>query len=337
MTFAQYLKRRRSIFPWIIAGGIIMTLMVCTSCRGSLDNFLSIAGLTITCWALMWFGNEYLHEYLDERINWTRYPLKRLIIGLLALTCYTVGTTYVVVSLTQFVFRLNLGAISDTIYISMGITLAISVILTSRSFLFNWRQTAIDVEKFKRESTLARFESLRSQVNPHFLFNSLNALTNLVYEDQDKAAKFIKQLSEVYRYLLDTREKEIVPLEEEKKFLDSYLFLQQIRFGDKLKLDVSLDESSVMVAPLVLQMLVENAIKHNEISQEFPLTIRIYVDGNFIVVENTLRKKTQLPGESPGVGLDNICKRYEFLTDEKVQVIESDKFVVRLPLISQSL
>lgn len=314
-----------------------MTLFVCPSCRSSLQNFLSISGLTITCWALMWFGNEYLHEYLDGKINWTKYPLKRLAVGLLALTIYTVGTTYVVISLTQMVFDLNLGAISDTIYMSMGITLVISFILTSRSFLFNWRQTAIDAEKFKRESTVARFESLRSQVNPHFLFNSLNALTNLVYEDQDKAAKFIKQLSEVYRYLLDTREKEIVPLAEEKKFLESYLFLQQIRFGDKLKFEVSLDESSAMVAPLVLQMLVENAIKHNEISQAFPLTIRIYVDGSFIVVENTLQKKKQLVGDSPGVGLDNICKRYEFLTDEKVHVIENDKFMVRLPLISKPL
>ena len=91
--------------------------------------------------------------------------------------------------------------------------------LTSRSFLFNWHKTKIDAHKFKRESTVYEFETLRNQVNPHFLFNSLNALSNLVYEDQDKAAKFIKQqASEVYRYLLDTRDTEIVPLEEEKNF-----------------------------------------------------------------------------------------------------------------------
>src|SRR5688572_21909223 len=335
MSLTTYLKKRISLLPWIIAGGSIQTLFVCKSCRTSFEYFLSISGLTITCWALAWFGNEYLHEYLDEKITWTKHPIKRLLAGLVVMVVYTVPTIYLVVSLTEMIFDLNLGAISDTIYMSMGITLVISFILTSRSFLFNWRQTAIDAEKFKRESTVARFESLRSQVNPHFLFNSLNALTNLVYEDQDKAAKFIKQLSEVYRYLLDTREKEIVPLAEEKKFLDSYLFLQQIRFGDKLKLEVSLDEQNCMVAPLVLQMLVENAIKHNIISEQSPLWINVYVDAGFVVVENNLQKKTEMMEDSPGIGLENIRRRYEFLTDKKVEVSEGKTFIVRLPMIFQ--
>jgi LytS/YehU family sensor histidine kinase len=333
MSVAIYLKKRISLFPWIIAGGSIQTLFVCKSCRSSFEYFVSISGLTITCWALAWFGNEYLHEYLDDKISWTKHPIKRLLVGLVVMVVYTVPTIYLVVSLTEIVFDLNLGAISNTIYVSVGITLVISVLLTSRSFLFNWRQTAIDAEKFKREGAVAKFESLRNQVNPHFLFNSLNALTNLVYEDQDKAAKFIKQLSEVYRYLLDTRDKEIVPLEEEKNFLNSYLFLQQIRFGDKLKLTVSLDGKTCMVAPLVLQMLVENAIKHNIISDQSPLSIKIYTDVDFIVVENNVQKKEERVEPSPGIGLENIRRRYEFLTDKKVDVIERDKFIVRLPMI----
>jgi LytS/YehU family sensor histidine kinase len=284
---------------------------------------------------LMWFGNEYLHEYLDEKIKWTKYPVKRLLVGLIMMVLYTVITTYIVISLAEKIFQLNLGDISKTIYMSMGITLVISVFLTSRSFLFNWRQTAIDAEKFKRESAVAKFESLRNQVNPHFLFNSFNALTNLVYEDQDKAAKFIKQLSEVYRYLLDTRDKEIVSLEEEKNFLRSYLFLQQIRFGDKLRLAISLEEKQCMVAPLVLQMLVENAIKHNVVSEDHPLNIRLYMEDDYIVVENNIYKKEVTVENSPGVGLDNICKRYEFLTDKKIEVIRGEKFIVRLPMIFQ--
>lgn len=333
MSFATYIKKRISLFPWIVLGGVTMTLFLCTSCRSSMKYFLSVSALTITCWALMWFGNEYLHEYLDEKIDWTRHAIRRLIVGLVVMLLYTVPTIWVVLTLTEMFSSLNIGAISKTIYMSVGITLVISVLLTSRSFLFNWRKTAIDAEKFKRESTVAKFESLRNQVNPHFLFNSLNALTNLVYEDQDKAAKFIKQLSEVYRYLLDTLDTEIVPLEEEKKFLNSYLFLQQIRFGDKLRLTVSLDEKKCMVAPLVFQMLVENAIKHNIISEQSPLSIKIYTDGDFIVVENNLQKKEDSGEASPGIGLENIRRRYEFLTDKKVEVIERDKFIVRLPMI----
>ena len=336
MTLATYLKKRISLLPWIIAGGVTQTYFVCKSCRTSFEYFLSISGLTTFCWALAWFGNEYLHEYLDEKIDWTKYPAKRLIVGLVAMILYTVVSIYLVLRFTETVFALNLGAISQTIYLSMGITLVISVLLTSRSFLFNWRQTAIDAEKFKRESTVAKFESLRNQVNPHFLFNALNALTNLVYEDQDKAVKFIKQLSEVYRYLLETRDKEIVPLEEEKQFLKSYLFLQQIRFGDKLKLDISLEGKPCMIPPLVFQMLVENAIKHNVISEDQPLCIRIYRESAYIVVENNLQKKEVLPTESPGVGLDNICRRYEFLTDKKVEIMRDRNFKVRLPMLFQA-
>lgn len=336
MTFVQYIRKRITILPWVIAGGIGMTMFVCSTCRSSFQNFMIISSLTISCWILMWFGNEYLHEYLDEKIKWTQHPLKRLIVGMVMLTLYTVGTTYVVISVVKEVFDLNLGAVSHTIYMSMGITLVISVVLTSRSFLFNWRQTAIDAEKFQKESAAAKFESLRSQVNPHFLFNSLNVLTNLVYEDQDKAAKFIKQMSDVYRYLLETKDKEIVSLEDEKKFLTSYLFLQQIRFGDKLKLTISLDEKKGMIPPLVLQMLVENAIKHNIVSEDNPLHISIYLEEGFIVVENNLQKKNTLVEDSTGIGLENICKRYEFLTDKKVEVIQREKFMVRLPILDQT-
>jgi sensor histidine kinase YesM len=333
MTFAQYLKKRFIILPWIIAGGVIMTFFVCKTCSTSFSRFASICSITIFCWMLMWFGNEYLHAYLDEKISWTKYPIKRLIVGTVVLTLYSVITIYLVLVFVKEVFGLNIGAISNTIYMSMGITVAISLVLTSRRFLFNWRQTAIDAERFKKESAAAKFESLRSQVNPHFLFNSLNVLTNLVYEDQDKAAKFIKQMSDVYRYLLETKDKEIVPLEEEKKFLTSYLFLQQIRFGDKLKLTISIDNEKGMIPPLVLQMLVENAIKHNIIAEDKPLHIAIYMQPGYIVVQNNLQKKNILVEDSTGIGLDNICKRYEFLTDRKVEVIDGEKFTVRLPLI----
>ncbi len=333
MSFVKYLQKRIGLMAWLILAGIAMTFFVCKPCQESFSYFASISGLTILCWTLMYFGNEYLHEYLDEKINWTRYPVKRLTLGLLALTVYTVAMTYIIVYSANTIFKLQIGAVSTTIYMSMGITLVISLVLTSRSFLLNWRQTAIDAEKFKQESTVAKFESLRNQVNPHFLFNSLNALTNLVYEDPDKAAKFIKQLSEVYRYLLETREKEVVRLSEEEKFLKAYLYLQSIRFGGKLTITVSLNDDDCMVAPLALQMLVENAIKHNEISEEHPLHIRLFMEPDFVVVENNLQPKRILDEKSPGIGLDNICKRYEFLTDKKVQVKETGTFAVRLPKI----
>ena len=140
MSFATYLKKRISLLPWLIVAGVGMTLFVCTSCRSSMEYFLSVSALTITCWSLMWFGNEYLHEYLDEKIDWTKHPIKRLIVGLVVMLLYTVPTIYLVMTLTEMFSNLNIGAISKTIYMSVGIVLVITVLLTSRSFLFNWRQ-----------------------------------------------------------------------------------------------------------------------------------------------------------------------------------------------------
>ena len=208
--------------------------------------------------------------------------------------------------------------------------------MTGRSFLINWRKAAVDSERLKRESVKAQYEALKNQVNPHFLFNSLNALTNLVYEDQDKAAKFIKQLSEVYRYVLDTRDKELVTLEEELRFVKSFVYLQEIRFGDNLKFELSMDANpgELQVAPLALQLLIENAIKHNIISREQPLHIRITNSNDWIIVENNVQRKTMITESHTGMGLENIRQRYKFLSDKPMEVIEAEgNFVVKLPLI----
>ncbi|MFN3841625.1 MAG: sensor histidine kinase, partial [Cyclobacteriaceae bacterium] len=160
--------------------------------------------------------------------------------------------------------------------------------------------------------------------------------TNLVYENPDLAAKFIKQLSEVYRYVLDTRDRELVSKEEELTFLKSYVFLQKIRFGDSIQISIQLEAVETYFPPLVLQMLIENAIKHNIITVDQPLTIHIYADKDFVVVENKLQKKKTQSEASFGVGLNNIRLRYTFFTDREVVVEElTDKFIVRIPVIER--
>lgn len=246
---------------------------------------------------------------------------------------YTIVAVYSILLFYRHILGFNIEA-NNIIYSSLVITFLISLFMHGRSFLLSWKQSAIDAERLKHESVTARYESLKNQVNPHFLFNSLNALTNLVYENQDLAAKFIKQLSEVYRYVLDTRDRELVSKEEELKFLESYIFLQKIRYGNNLVIDVQLDDVHTSFPPLVLQMLIENAIKHNEISSDHPLTIRLYQKGDYVLVENNLRKKKLLNEESPGIGLSNIFSRYEILSSGKVETVEVDgKFVVKLPVL----
>ena len=267
-------------------------------------------------------------------MSWTENPGKRFLFGLLSTLGYTLGSVYVLTTTFKWLTDFNVEFTRDVLYTTVPITFVISAFMHGKEFLENWRKAALDAEKLKKESAVARYESLKSQVNPHFLFNSLNALTNLVYEDQDKAAKFIKQLSEVYRYVLDTRETETVSIQEEIRFVKSYLFLQQIRFGDNLKVELNLDNASGNVAPLALQLLLENAIKHNIISQENPLYVKMIVENGFVWVENKLQRKSAMGENSSGMGLGNIRSRYAFLSNKEVLVKEDvEKFSVGLPII----
>lgn len=334
-SIIKFLKENSITIFWLLVAGFVMSWFIWRGCCTKLTAYLWIGAFTSSMWIALWMGNAYLSQYLDYFFSWHKEPLKRLVAGLIGMVVYTVGAVNGLVFLYNQVFNFDVGdRLYGTYYSTIGITLIITMFMTSRSFLLNWRESAVDAERAKKESVAAQYESLKNQVNPHFLFNSLNALTNLVYEDQDKAAKFIKQLSEVYRYVLDTRDKELVPLAEEVKFLDSYLYLQQIRFGEKLNLKVSLENAKGQVAPLALQMLIENAIKHNVIAEEQPLYIEVRMETGYIVVENNLQKKN-MPGEgSSGIGLENIQRRYEFLSNLKVVVENTENmFRVKLPVI----
>lgn len=317
-----------------IVAGSVMTYFTCTSCRSILKNYVIVDLFTILCWILLWGGNSVLAHYISTKISWLKFPIKRFVVGLITTIAYTAGSVSLLMLGFEKAFNFNFGGFAWTVYFSIIITMIISLFLHGREFLMSWRQAAIDKERLERENITAKFESLKSQVNPHFLFNSLNALTNLVYEDPDKAAKFIKQLSEVYRYVLDARNRELVTVNEELKFLNAYLYLEKIRFGDKLSVEINLQEAALQVAPMALQMLVENAIKHNEISETHPLLIRIYKEGNYLVVANAVRRRIHMPADSVGVGLENIRHRYSFLSETEVIVLETpENFAVKLPAI----
>ncbi len=319
----------------LIVAGCIATLLSCSNCWDSADLYFKVAGIICLLWLALWHGNDQLSCWLTNRISWIDFPVRRFLLGILVTITYTIAAIFIIALVYELITGFSLeDYFIRTLITSLVITLLITIFLQSRSFLMNWKEATIQSERLQREGMAARYESLKNQVNPHFLFNSLNALTNLVYQDPDKAAKFIKQLSDVYRYVLDTRNREVVSLREELKFLNSYLFLQQIRFGNNLKVDEKLTLLDSRVAPLVLQMLVENAIKHNILSEADPLIIKLYADSDFIVVENNVQKKTIISEESPGVGLENIIKRYEFLSETPVEVIETSAlFTVKLPVI----
>lgn len=331
------IKATLKLSVWLIVAGCLMPLFTCRACLHSPSLYAQVAGLTSVLWVVLWLGNHFLNHELTKRISWIEFPVRRFLFGMLTTVTYTVSTIFIVAFVFEYFTGFSLEkSLVGTLIISVTITMMVTLFIQGRAFLRHWKEETIQSERLQRESIAARYESLKNQVNPHFLFNSLNALTNLVYQDPDLAAKFIKQLSDVYRYVLDTRDREVVSLNEELGFLSSYLFLQQIRFGDKLKVDQQLTYVNSMVAPLALQMLLENAIKHNVVSEEDPLTIRFYAENDFIIVENNILKKSVRLEDSPGVGLDNIRKRYAFLSSIPVTVVETEKsFAVKLPVIQK--
>lgn len=333
-----WLKQARDILLLIVVG-VIMTLVFSNTVKSRTSVFISVSLYTASMWIFLWKGNDLLSHIIDHYISWIQAPVKRFVVGMICTVLYSVGIVYFLVFLFE---RFTIVRFGDDVDIMVGvalvITLIISLFLHGREFFLNWKQAVLKSERLEKENIKAQYDNLKSQVNPHFLFNSLNALTNLVYEDQDKAAKFIKQLSEVYRYVLDTRDKEIVPLEDELKFLDSYLFLQHIRFENNLITHVDLNGLSTYVAPLSVQMLFENAIKHNVISKEMPLEIKLYADGKSVVVENSLQPKDVSMEEPKGMGLENIINRYSFLSNDKVVIEKTEtQFRVRLPLVQSGL
>jgi two-component system, LytTR family, sensor kinase len=202
-------------------------------------------------------------------------------------------------------------------------------------FVERYRSAELRAEQFKKDSIEAQFEALRNQINPHFLFNCLNALSNLVYKDADTSARFIAQLSNVYRYLLYSQEQKIVSLQAELEFIDSYLFLLKIRFGNNISIvkQIATDVVKFHIAPATLQMLIENAIKHNIVSAKAPLRINITSLNGSITVSNNLQEK-QIKEPSAFVGLKNIQKRYEFLSHKPVEITKTDnEFIVKVPLV----
>ncbi len=194
----------------------------------------------------------------------------------------------------------------------------------------------MEKEKLERENIQSQLEGLKNQVNPHFLFNSLNTLTYIIPEDQNLAVRFVQQLSKVYRYILEIRDRKLICLSEELAFLDAYVFLLKDRFGENFKIDINIPESylNLKVVPLSLQILMENAIKHNIISALKPLRVEVFIENNLkLIVKNNLQKKNHVMN-STKVGLQNIKNRYSFFSDQKVEVFATtDSFVVSIPLI----
>ena len=195
------------------------------------------------------------------------------------------------------------------------------------------------LEDLKKDMVASQYSSLKNQISPHFLFNSLNTLTSLMYEDRDLASDFVTRLASSYRYILDNREHDLVSLKKELEFLDSFIFMMNVRHKEAINidLDIKANPSKFFIPTLSLQMLVENAIKHNVYSKEKPLNIKISsIQNDALAVRNNFQPR-ESKEESTQVGIKNIRKRYAFYTNKQVLVRdEADFFEVIIPLLDKN-
>lgn len=294
---------------------------------------------------LIWNGgariSKLIEKKFDESSNITRITIlciSYIIYG--AVTAFLFGFVYGITDILIFNRYEAWESFTSLSYdLIFGTFLFYFLILSFNGIIFyyrQWKENLLHTERLMRENTEAKYEALRNQIDPHFFFNSLSVLTNLVYKDPDIAADYITQLAKTYRYILDKKFENMVPLETELNFLESYLFLINIRHQDSININIELDEETCnhcLIPPAALQMLFENAIKHTRFSSAEPLSISLKRENNWLIVTNNLRKK-QHTEPSSGIGLENIRKRYELIDDNYIIIKEdSDTFTIKIPVI----
>lgn len=302
---------------------------------------------TIVASLVIGFGITTINKRLNQKLPWRRNILMRFIAGLI------IDFGWVFASLVFLTWLANLVNIIDFAMFQLALAesqIEIKIIVLTFLTLFvvnlvefntySYSEYSVgQIRKLRaeRKQLEFQFEALKSQLSPHYLFNSLNTISSLVYRDAQVAETFIRNLADTFNYVLNTRNVRMVTLKEEVEALKDFGYLLRIRYATAVDLKIEIDDElmTLPIPPLTFQLLVENAVKHNIISDDDPLKINIRNDGNHLVV---LNNKTGTPSKTSShrVGLNNIRKRYAFFTVEEIKVTDMDYFEVRLPILKDA-
>ena len=294
---------------------------------------------TILIAFVIWEGNRYLHFSLRSYFDWINKPLQKIAVLLLSITFYTVTVSILLLVGWYQIFAEGEVEWNVVTQSTLIILIAVTFITHVYETVYMVKETESEMirsEQLERAKAEAELEALKNQIDPHFIFNSLNTLSHLIEERPARAKLFNDNLADVYRYILQNKARDLVLLRDEMQFMESYFLLLQIRFEKAVHLNISLDKSLLdqyLVPPISLQILAENAIKHNEFSFGVPLTLDISMDTSHLVVHNKILKKLAYR-KSSKIGLQNLRERYKLTTDKDL-VVEDDgsDFTVRLPLL----
>ena len=302
--------------------------------------FYLTSGWLITVGILLWIGNRQLTLRLDKRLPWNLYGSFRFFIHFALGLFYLLGLmniSYLVLKLSMTTDPPTVDQLIATNVFGAFIFIPVFSIYFSLHFLRHWRKSELETEKIQKENMRSQLNSLKSQLDPHFLFNNLNILSALIDNDPVRSKKFVDKFAEVYRAILQSKTSEdLIPLAEELEFIEAYMYLIRTRFEDNIQFTLNLKSNTRarMIPPLTLQMLIENAIKHNVIQDGAPLAIQLLqIEDDYLIVSNTLNEKKDRD-ERKGSGLINIRNRYAYFTDKPVQIVKSKShFEVHIPLL----
>lgn len=323
----------------ILVISVLCTFFFSGSTGSTKDVVLNISygfiiGLSIA------IGCQLLSSYFFTRKEWEKQPIKGFTMIIVAVAGYIiVDVTFVNIiwfRVTQnipFSKVLSYPFIRSIIAIEFIIGLAIYLIILARHFSLHLNKYYVKLSDAEGQLMKHQYETLKSQVNPHFLFNTLNTLSGLIYKDVDKADQFIHHFSQVYRYVLDVEHEEVVPINQELAFIDHYLFLSNIRFNNAIQSDIQLSTTEQFIVPMALQLVFENAIKHNQFNGDHPMQIVLSEEGGYLKISNPIRPK-ELKEVSSRLGIKNLRGRYAPLTDKEVRIEEDEThFMVYLPIL----
>jgi sensor histidine kinase YesM len=290
-----------------------------------------------------WLFFSRLHSYLNAVFPYERGIMLRMVPQVLLTFGFLVFITWLIIPYIMQYFSFetlihkqytDLARVAG--YTAQFLVVVLLNVLHLSEYLFQkWHENATRAANLEKEKSQVQFDNLKNQLNPHFLFNSLTSLDSLIQDDPDLARQFLQQLSKVFRYVLQHKDKGLVPLYTELDFIKNYVFLLKTRFETTLEIDFQISEVSLdkKITPVTLQILIENALKHNIVSADRPLQIRVCADENYLKVENNLQLKKQVE-TSNRQGLQNLKNLYSFLTDKPFEAIEqNEKFVAYVPLI----
>jgi sensor histidine kinase YesM len=294
---------------------------------------------TIMVAFVIWQGNRYLHFSLRTYFDWINKPLQKISVLILTIIFYTVPVSVLLLVGWYNLFSndpVNWRVITESTLIILIAVIFITHVYETVFLVKQSESEMVKNEQLVRAKAEAELEALKNQIDPHFIFNSLNTLSHLIEEKPLRAKQFNDNLADVYRYILQNKARDLVLLREEMEFLQSYFLLLQIRFEKAIALKVMVDKKwmdQYLIPPISLQILLENAIKHNEFSEAAPLMVEIAMKNDQLFVHNPVKKKT-LRKESSKIGLQNLQERYRLTTNREIIIKEDEKyFTVSLPVL----